>query len=97
MITYDPLWETMKKKSISKYYLIHYCQVSSGQLSRMKKNRHVSTHTINMLCTLLSCQVADIMEYQPDFLPPAPLPPMIRPRKKKQPEGAGAAADPQDT
>ncbi len=69
MISYSRLWETMEKKSITKYYLIHYCQVSSGQLNRLKHNRYVSTHTIEMLCRLLSCRIEDIMEYQPDFLP----------------------------
>lgn len=66
MIVYDKLWETMKKKEISKYHLIRYCNVSAGQLSRLKKNCFVSTHTINMLCTLLKCDVADIMEFVPD-------------------------------
>ena len=66
MIVYDRLWETMKKKKISKYYLIRYCNVSAGQLGRLKKNCFVSTHTINMLCNLLNCGVEDIMEFIPD-------------------------------
>lgn len=66
MIVYDRLWETMKKKKISKYHLIRYCNVSAGQLSRLKKNCYVSTHTINMLCNLLKCGIEDIMEFLPD-------------------------------
>lgn len=63
MISYNRLWETMKNKQISQYTLIHYHRVSAGQLGRLRKNNHVSTHTINMLCEILDCNVEDIVEY----------------------------------
>lgn len=68
MIVYDRLWETMKRKNISQYYLIHYCKVSTGQMDRLRKNEYISTHTVDMLCSLLGCKVEDIMEYQADLL-----------------------------
>ncbi len=67
MIVYDRLWETMKKKNISQYHLIKYCKVSAGQIGRLKKNNFVSTHTIDMLCKILDCQVEEIMEYRVDI------------------------------
>ena len=66
MITYDRLWETMKRKKISKYRLIKYYGVSAGQIGRLKKNMYVSTHTIEVLCTILNCPVQDVMEVFPD-------------------------------
>ena len=66
MIVYDRLWETMKKKNISQYHLIKYCKVSAGQIGRLKKNNFVSTHTIDMLCRILDCDVEEIMEYRVD-------------------------------
>ncbi|HCD45289.1 MAG TPA: XRE family transcriptional regulator [Lachnoclostridium sp.] len=63
MIIYDALWETMKKKNISQYYLIRYCKISAGQIGRLKKNSFVSTHTIDMLCEILDCNVEDVMKY----------------------------------
>lgn len=66
MIIYDPLWKTMKKKKISQYRLIKYYGVSSGQLNRLKQNKYVSTHTIGVLCTILKCSVAEIMEFRMD-------------------------------
>ena len=66
MINFNPLWETMKKKNISQYKLIHHYGVSSSQINRLKNNRYVSTHTIGVLCTILRCQVSDIMEFQMD-------------------------------
>lgn len=67
MIVYDRLWETMKKKNVSQYHLIKYCKVSAGQIGRLKKNNFVSTHTIDMLCRILDCEVEEIMEYRADI------------------------------
>jgi len=66
MITYDKLWETMRKKGISQYKLIKEHSISAGQLSRLRANSHISTHTLDMLCTILDCNVNDILTYIPD-------------------------------
>lgn len=64
MIVYDKLWSTMKEKNITQYALIHTYRVSAGQISRIRKNANINTHTIkNMLCEILDCQPGDIMEY----------------------------------
>lgn len=61
MISYAPLWETLKAKGMSTYTLRRKMNVSSGTVDRLKHNRHVSTHTIDMLCNLIDCDVQDIM------------------------------------
>ncbi len=66
MIHYDKLWQTMKEKQISQYKLIHDHHVSAGQLSRLRANDNVSTHTINVLCDILDCNVEDILTYTRD-------------------------------
>ena len=60
MISYDNLWETMKKKGVSQYTLIKKYGVSPGQLTRMKRNESVSTHTIEMFCRILACGECDV-------------------------------------
>ena len=72
MITYDKLWETMKKNDISQYKLIKDYGISAGQLSRLRANVHISTHTIDMLCSILKCNVEDILTYYPDEVSTAP-------------------------
>ena len=62
MITYDPLWNTMKAKGISQYRLIKEYGISTGQLSRLRTNQHVSTHTLETLCRILDCRIEDVME-----------------------------------
>ena len=66
MVTYDRLWETMKKKNITQYRLIKYYGISAGQIGRLKKNMYVSSHTLDVLCNILRCPIEDIMEVQMD-------------------------------
>ena len=66
MISYDNLWNVMKERGISQYALIKRYHISPGQITRLKRNESVSTHTIDMFCRILNCEVADIMKYIPD-------------------------------
>lgn len=63
MIVYNKLWETMREKGISQYKLINDYKVSAGQLTRLRNNANVNTHTLNMLCKILNCRLEDIAEY----------------------------------
>lgn len=62
MVSYNRLWETMEKRKISQYRLIKEFGLSSGQMSRLKKNTYVSTHTLETLCRILDCRIEDVME-----------------------------------
>ena len=66
MISYDNLWNVMKEKGISQYALIKRYHISPGQITPLKRNESVSTHTIDVFCKILNCEVADIMKYIPD-------------------------------
>ena len=66
MISYDRLWETMRQKGVTQYALIHTHGISPAQITRLKRNESVSTHTIAVFCRILSCRVEDIMEYLPE-------------------------------
>lgn len=63
MIVYNKLWQTMKEKNISQYTLIKDYKISNGQLHRLRRNQHVSTYTLNRLCSILDCRLSDIAEY----------------------------------
>ena len=66
MISFEPLWKTMKKKGISQYKLIKEYKISTGQLDRLRKNGNVSTYTLDQLCRILDCQLEDVAAYHPD-------------------------------
>ena len=66
MISYDKLWQTMKEKGVSQYTLIKKHNISPAQITRLKRNESVSTHTIETFCRILKCNVEDIMQYIED-------------------------------
>ena len=66
MISYNNLWKVMKEKGISQYALIKKYNISPAQITRLKRNESVSTHTIEMFCKILDCEVEDIMKYTKD-------------------------------
>ena len=66
MITFEPLWNTLKEKGISQYKLIKEYNISTGQLDRLRKNGNVSTYTLNQLCKILECRLEDIAIYTDD-------------------------------
>lgn len=48
MISYDRLWQQMRKKGVTQYALIRRYGISPAQITRLKRNESVSTHTIDM-------------------------------------------------
>ena len=65
MISYEPLFRTMKSKGITTYRLGKMGFPLSNYYA-MKRGENISTHTLNQLCKLLQCNVGDIMEFVDD-------------------------------
>ncbi len=66
MIVYTPFWNTLRERGETTYSLIQKHHISSGTLDRLRKNRAISTTTLNDLCTILHCRVEDLLEFIPD-------------------------------
>jgi len=66
LISYEPLYKTMKEKGITTYKLINEFGVSRSLLDRLKHNKPISTVTLNDLCSFLDCRVEDILVYTKD-------------------------------
>ena len=66
MISYEPLYKTLKEKGISTYKLINDYGISRSLLDRLKHNRPISTVTLNDLCTILHCRVEDVILFTED-------------------------------
>ena len=71
MISYEPLWRTMKARGATTYTLRFKENefgehVNGGTVLRLQKGESVSTNTIDTLCKILDCKVEDIIEYLPD-------------------------------
>lgn len=65
MISYEPLFQTMQKKGITSYRLFKLGFPQSNYYA-MKRGENISTHTVDELCKLLKCNVADIMTFIDD-------------------------------
>lgn len=63
MISYEPLFQTMKAKGISSYRLFKMGFPQSNYYA-IKHGEHISTHTIEQLCRILQCNVSDILTYK---------------------------------
>ncbi len=66
MISYAPLWETMKRKNATTYTLQVKGEISSSTVRRLKANESVSSNTLDALCRILDCELDDIIAYLPD-------------------------------
>ena len=66
MISYEPLYKTMKEKGISTYKLIKDFGISRSLLDRLKHNKPISTVTLNDLCNILDCRVEDVVLFVKD-------------------------------
>ena len=66
MISYAPLYKTMKEKGVTTYRLIKEYNVSRSLIDRLKHDKPISTVTLNDLCRILHCRVEDVLLYTPD-------------------------------
>ena len=66
MIKYDKLWETMKKKKVTAYWLREKCGFDRKTIRRLKANENMETKTLNKLCSALECRLEDIAEFVKD-------------------------------
>lgn len=66
MISYRPLWETMRRRNVTTYTLIKDHHFSKGTLDSLKHGRNISTATLDDICRILNCRVEDVLAYVPE-------------------------------
>ena len=65
MIVYEPFWDTLATSRESTYTLIHRHRISSSTIDKLRKNKPVTTTTLNDLCRILGCDIENIVRYVP--------------------------------
>ena len=65
MIHYGPFWETLKSSPESTYTLIKNHHISSSTIDKLRKNKPITTTTLNDMCRILNCPVERIILYVP--------------------------------
>lgn len=66
MITFEPLWNTLKEKNISQYTLIKKYGISTGTLDALRQNRSITLNTLNDICQILQCDVSKVIKFYSD-------------------------------
>ncbi len=69
MISFEPLRRMLKERGISSYYLRNKCgrdNLDSKTIQRLMNDESVSTNTLNALCSILNCEISEIIEFIPD-------------------------------
>lgn len=66
MVSYEPLWKTMKEKGITTYTLIEKHNVQSKTVYNLKHNKHITTATLERLCKILNCTPDNVVQFTDD-------------------------------
>ena len=65
MIEYSPFWKTLHDSKESTYTLITKHHISSATIDKLRKNKPLTTTTLNDLCRIFDCKLEDIAQYIP--------------------------------
>ena len=63
MISYEPFYHTLLQRNLTEYHLIYKEGISANTLHRIKKGMPITTKTLDTLCFVLNCEVADIIKH----------------------------------
>lgn len=63
MISYEPLWKTMKEKGVTTYTLIYKRGFSAYTITCLRKNKSITMLTLEKLCSVLDCTPNDIVKF----------------------------------
>ena len=62
-VSYDKLWKLLIDKKMNRTDLKNTAGVSFNVLAKMSRNEFVSLESLCKICTVLACDIGEIMEY----------------------------------
>ena len=65
-ISYNRLWKQLIDHGLSKTDMMHRAKISTNVLARLSKGEPVSMDSMEKICTMLGCNIGDVMEFIPD-------------------------------
>ncbi len=66
LISYAPLWRTMKEKGVTTYTLIYKQGFSAYTITNLRRNKSITMNTMEKLCKVLQCTPNDVIEFTED-------------------------------
>ena len=64
MISYDPMWKTMKAKGITQYKLLKF--IDNRTLHQVKHGNNITLKTLEKICKCLDCGPEDVIKFVND-------------------------------
>ena len=65
MISYEPLWETMRQKNISQYKLMQM-GIDNRMLDALRHNKNITMLSLEKICDVLECSTSDVVKFEKD-------------------------------
>lgn len=62
-VRYDKLWKLLIDKKMNRTDLKNTAGVSFNVLAKMSRNEFVSLESLCKICTVLACDIGDVMEF----------------------------------
>ena len=63
LISYEPLWKTMKERGVTTYTLIYKMGFSAYTITNLRRNKSITMLTLEKLCNVLNCTPNDVVEF----------------------------------
>ncbi len=63
MVSYEPLWKTMRERDETTYTLIAKYGINPRTINNLKHNKGITVYTLERLCEILHCTPNDIIEF----------------------------------
>ncbi|MCI8466273.1 MAG: helix-turn-helix transcriptional regulator [Lachnospiraceae bacterium] len=63
MISYEPLWSTMKEQNVTTYTLIYKHNISPNTITSLKRNQSITMNTLEKLCKILNCTADSVVKF----------------------------------
>lgn len=63
MVSYEPLWETMERKGVTTYALIHKHNINPRTVTSLRHDRGITVDTLEKLCRILNCTPNDVLRF----------------------------------
>lgn len=68
-ITYAPLFATLHQRKMNRQALQTALKLSSSTIAKLGKDEYVSLKVINDICSLLGCEIQDIVKHVKEEAP----------------------------
>ena len=66
MITFDPLWQTLRAKEMNKGDLQKITGLSSSTIAKLSKNEVIKLDVVDRICKALKVPIYDVVQILPD-------------------------------